>query len=52
MYQPSECAIWIMLATGCRVGDLMKATWEEVDFKARTWAFSPEKDQRRIERST
>lgn len=26
LYLPSECAIWIMLSTGCRVGDLIKAT--------------------------
>lgn len=51
LYRPSECAIWIMLATGCRVGDLMKATWKEIDFQARTWTFSPEKDQSHIKRT-
>ena len=51
LYRPSECAIWIMLSTGCRVGDLMKATWEEIDFEARTWTFAPEKDKTHIKRT-
>jgi integrase len=51
LYRPSECAIWIMLATGCRVGDLMKARWEEVDFEGRAWTFTPEKDQTHIKRT-
>jgi integrase len=46
----SECAIWIMLSTGVRVGDLMKARWTEFDFAARTWTFVPEKDQTHIKR--
>jgi integrase len=50
LYRPSECAIWIMLSTGCRVGDLMKATWDEIDFEARTWMFIPEKDKSHIRR--
>lgn len=48
LYLPSECAIWIMLSTGCHVGDLMKATWEEIDFEARSWTFTPEKDKTHI----
>jgi integrase len=51
LYRPSECAVWIMLSTGCRVGDLMKATWDEIDFEARTWTFTPEKDKTHIKRS-
>jgi integrase len=51
LYLPTECAIWIMLSTGCRVGDLMKATWGEIDQNARTWTFQPEKDQTHIERT-
>ena len=51
LYCPSECAIWIMLSTGCRVGDLMKATWDEIDFGARTWTFAPEKDKTHIKRT-
>ena len=51
LYLPSECAIWIMLSTGCRVGDLMKARWEEIDFAVRTWTFQPEKDKTHIKRT-
>lgn len=25
----SECAIWLMLATGCRIGELVGAVWED-----------------------
>ncbi|WP_194270020.1 tyrosine-type recombinase/integrase [Candidatus Methylospira mobilis] len=51
LHPATECAIWIMLATGCRIGDLMKATWDEIDQEARTWVFSPEKDQTHIKRT-
>ncbi len=51
LYKPTECAIWIMLSTGCRVGDLMKAVWQEIDFEARTWTFTPEKDQSQLART-
>jgi integrase len=40
-----------MLSTGCRVGDLMKATWNEIDLAARTWTFTPEKDKTHIKRT-
>jgi integrase len=30
-------AVWIMLSTMCRVGELSMARWEHIDFKARTW---------------
>lgn len=33
----TEAAIWIQLATCCRVGELLKARWEHVDLKASTW---------------
>lgn len=51
LYRPTEYAIWIMLSTGCRVGDLIKARWSEIDCVARTWQFTPEKDQTHIQRT-
>jgi len=33
----TECAIWIMLSTLCRVGELSKAQWKHVDFEAKTF---------------
>jgi len=31
----TECAIWIALATLCRIGELSKAQWADVDFEAK-----------------
>lgn len=33
----TQCAIWIMLSTLCRVGETSMARWEHVDFAAGTW---------------
>ena len=30
-------AIWIVLATCCRIGELLKARWDHVDFEAKRW---------------
>lgn len=32
-----QCAIWIMLSTLCRVGELSMARWEHVNFQSREW---------------
>jgi integrase len=39
---PTRCALWITLATGCRIGELLKARWEHVDFEKRTWLIPAE----------
>jgi integrase len=37
-FQPTtEHAIWIMLATCCRVGELSQAQWRDIDFELGTW---------------
>jgi integrase len=33
----TEHALWILLGTAARVGELIQARWEHVDFKAGTW---------------
>lgn len=33
----TECAIWIMLSTLCRVGEISKAEWSHIDFEKRTF---------------
>lgn len=33
----TEAAIWIMLSTCCRVGELSKAQWQHTDLNAKTW---------------
>ena len=44
----SRLAVWAILATACRVGELMNARWEHIDLDARTWTIPPEhaKNQR------
>jgi len=37
LLKSTECAIWIALATLCRIGELSKAQWADVDFKGKTW---------------
>jgi integrase len=37
MAKTAELAIWVQLATCCRVGELLQAKWADVDMKARTW---------------
>ena len=41
LLQTTERAIWIMLSTCCRVGELSQARWEHVDLERRVW-FIPE----------
>lgn len=33
----TQLAIWICLGTGCRIGELMKSQWKNVDFNKATW---------------
>ena len=42
----TAAAIWIILATACRVGELMSAKWEDVDLVANTWYLPDTKNQR------
>ncbi len=37
MERSTEIAIWLMLSTLARVGELTKARWEHIDFNAGTW---------------
>jgi integrase len=46
MSKRSQAAIWIILATGCRVGELMNAEWRYVDLVARTWHLPDTKNGR------
>lgn len=42
----SASAIWLILATGARVGEAMNARWEHVDLRTRTWYLPDTKNQR------
>ena len=46
MSKRSAHAIWLILATGVRVGEAMGACWEHVDIVARTWHLPVTKNQR------
>lgn len=35
--QCAEAAIWIMLSTCCRVGEISRARWSDVDFRSGHW---------------
>ena len=37
LQRTTEAAIWIMLSTCCRVGELIQATWNDVDFNTGEW---------------
>jgi len=38
----TEAAIWLMLATGCRVGEISQARWSAVDLESRVWTIPAE----------
>lgn len=38
----TECAVWIAIATGCRIGELLKAKWKDVDLDKGEWLIPPE----------
>ena len=42
----SQLAVWAILATGCRVGELMGAQWQHVDSTARTLYLPDTKNER------
>ena len=42
MSESSTAAIWIMLSTCCRVGEISRAAWEDVDLDGLTWRIPPE----------
>ncbi|WP_322002844.1 tyrosine-type recombinase/integrase [Marinobacter alexandrii] len=42
MSPSTSIAIWIMLTTCCRIGELIKAEWVDVDLKRGTWKIPPE----------
>lgn len=35
-------AVWIMLGTCCRIGEITRARWDDIDFDANTWTIPAE----------
>ncbi|OHB32632.1 MAG: integrase [Desulfuromonadaceae bacterium GWC2_58_13] len=44
----AEAAVWICLSICCRIGELLKARWEHVDFERKTWAIPAENSKNGI----
>jgi len=42
MLPENVAAVWLALATGARIGEILKAEWRHVDFEAATWLIPPE----------
>ena len=42
MAESSTAAIWIMLSTCCRVGEISQAVWKDVDLEGSAWRIPPE----------
>ena len=40
--ESAKLAVWVALGTGCRIGELLKAQWQDVDLNAKTWVIVPE----------
>ncbi|MBE2261213.1 MAG: site-specific integrase [Burkholderiaceae bacterium] len=39
LQRSTELALWLMLSTGCRVGEVSMAAWKNVNFEKREWVF-------------
>ena len=37
LQRETQLALWICLATACRIGELLKSRWEHIDREAATW---------------
>lgn len=37
LFPTTEAALWLALATGCRIGELLRAEWQHVRLAAREW---------------
>lgn len=43
LYQTTQNAIWLMMLTFVRTGELIGARWDEIDFEKRRWIISAER---------
>lgn len=49
LQRKTEIALWLMLSTGCRVGELSMSPWKHVNFDKREWVFPIESTKNGIE---
>jgi integrase len=45
LLKTTESAIWIALSTCCRIGELLSARWEHIDFERKTWLIPAEQSK-------
>ena len=38
----NQLALWVQLGTGCRIGEILQARWENLNLDAGTWRIPPE----------
>ena len=46
MHKRSQASLWLILATGARIGETVAATWDDVDVVAATWHLPETKNGR------
>ncbi|MDB5992751.1 MAG: phage integrase [Herbaspirillum sp.] len=42
LQESTVLAIWLMLSTCCRVGEISRARWADIDFSAKIWLIPPD----------
>lgn len=42
LLKSTECAVWIALSTMCRIGELSKAKFSDIDLQSKTWTIPKE----------
>ncbi len=42
LIKSTECAVWIALSTMCRIGEISKAKFSDLDFELKTWTIPKE----------
>ncbi|MBQ1763732.1 MAG: site-specific integrase [Aquincola sp.] len=49
MKRETELALWLCLSTACRIGELLKARWEDVDLATGEWVVPKENTKTNVE---
>ena len=45
----TECAMWIMLSSCCRIGEVIKARWEHIDLESGVWEIPKANAKNKVE---
>jgi hypothetical protein len=44
----TKCALWLVPRVAIRPGDIRRAKWEDIDFKNKSWSFTPNKTEKKL----